>query len=347
MLTELYIKNFAIIDELRVALTDGLNVLTGETGAGKSIIIDALGATLGQKVGADVVRSGADQAVVEAVFAIPEGPADGNQTELLSMLSDQGLEAEEGQLILSREVNRASGRTAARVNGRSVPLSTLQRIGELLVDIHGQSEHLSLLRVREHIDYLDRYAGLLALRDEVAAGVKDLRAVRAEIEQLVRDEREATREADLLGYQMQEIGTAALQEGEEEALLAERQRLRNAERLRELAHSIHQLIGGEEDSPGAMDLLAQAERQYQELAHLDSSMEADRQSLESARYAVEEAASRARDYLDAIEEDPARLQEVEDRLELISQLKRKYGGSITEILKYAKEAGDRAERLSN
>ena len=146
MLSELYIKNFAIIDELRVVLSEGLNVLTGETGAGKSIIIDALGATLGQRIGADVVRTGADQALVEAVFLLPEETSasdDGARSPLGQLLTEQGLDLEDGLLVLSREINRASGRTAARVNGRTLPLSVLQQMGELLVDIHGQSEHLS------------------------------------------------------------------------------------------------------------------------------------------------------------------------------------------------------------
>ncbi len=348
MLAELYIKNFAIIDELRVGLAGGLNVLTGETGAGKSIIVDALGAALGQRIGSEVVRTGADQAMVEAVFDLgetQEGGAAGRQ--LSELLSDHGLEPEDGLLILSREINRASGRTAARVNGRSVPLSIMQQLGELLVDIHGQSEHLSLLRVREHIGYLDRFAGAMPLREDVARLVSELRSVRHELEQMARDERESAREIDLLGYQIQEIRAASLKENEEEELLAERLRLRNVERLMDLSHSIHQLVAGGEDQTGAVDLLAQAGKLYGDLVRLDSSLEADHQALEAARYAVEEVADRARDYVESLEADPHRLEDVEERLELISQLKRKYGGTIAEILRYGEEAEARLERLSN
>lgn len=344
MLVELNIKDFAIIDELRVRFTPGLNVLTGETGAGKSIIVDALGAALGQRVDSDVVRTGAGQALAEAVFELD--PASAIQ-ELTSVLSEHGLEAEEGMLILSREINRATGRTVARVNGRVVPMSLLQRVGQLLVDIHGQSEHLSLLRVKEHVDYLDRYAGLMEMRGQVAQAVKELRAVRADIEQMTRDERESAREMDLLGYQIQEIRSANLTEGEEEQLLLDRGRLRNAERLMELSASIHRLLSGGDEQTGVIDLLAQADRLYLELGRLDPTLESDRDSLESARYAVEEIALRARAYAESIENDPQRLVEVEERLELIAQLKRKYGRTLGEVLTYCEEAEARLEKLSN
>ena len=348
MLAELYIRNFAIIDELRVGLADGLNVLTGETGAGKSIIVDALGAALGQRVGSEVVRTGADQALVDAAFDLGRLEESGAAARQLSeLLADHGLGPEDGMLILSREINRASGRTTARVNGRSVPLSIMQQLGELLVDIHGQSEHLSLLRVREHIGYLDRFAGIMPLRDEVARAVSELRSVRSELERMARDERESAREIDLLGYQIQEIEAARLKENEEEDLLAERLRLRNVERLMDLSHSIHQLMAGGDDQPGAVDLLAQAGKLYDDLVRLDPSLEPDQQALEAAQYAVEEVAGKARDYMESIEADPHRLEEVEERLELISELKRKYGGTVAEILRYGEEAAARLERLSN
>lgn len=350
MLSELYIKNFAIIDELRVRFRPGMSVLTGETGAGKSIIVDALGAALGQRVGSEVVRTGADQGLAEAVFELspPDGEGGGVALlELAALLSEHGLETDDGLLILGREINRATGRTVGRVNSRAVPLSLLQRLGQLLVDIHGQSEHLSLLRVREHVDYLDRYAGLMELRQEVAQGVKELRSVRSEMDQMTRDERESAREIDLLRYQIEEVRAANPRVDEEEQLSAERVRLRNAERLRELTHSVYQLIGGGEERAGALDLLAQAERVYLELARLDAILEADLQSLEAARYGVEEIAQRARAYAESMEDDPERLNEVEERLELLSSLKRKYGRTVTEVLKYCEEAETRLERLSN
>ncbi|HEX2986790.1 MAG TPA: DNA repair protein RecN, partial [Chloroflexota bacterium] len=344
MLTELSIRDFAIIDELRVQFAHGLNVLTGETGAGKSIIVDALGATLGQRVDSDVVRTGANLASAEAVFEVDCGDADG---ALATLLAEHGLEAEDGLLVLRREINRSSGRTVGRVNGRVVPVSVMQRVGQLLVDIHGQTDHLSLLRVREHVDYLDRYAGLMEQRRRLSEAVRELRAVRDDIEKMTKDERESAREMDLLGYQIQEIGNAGLTADEEERLLSERSRLRNAERLMEAAAQLHVLLSGGDEQVGAIDLLAQAQKQYLELARYDPSQEADREALDTAVFAVEEAAQRARSYAESIENDPARLTEVEERLEVISNLKRKYGRSVAEVLAYCEEAEAKLEKLSN
>jgi len=346
VLIELYIRNFAIIDEIRVRFESGLSVITGETGAGKSILVDALGAALGQRVGGEVVRSGADLAVAEAVFQLDRDAVE-THGPLAAPLAEHGIEMDEGLLILSREINRAAGRTVARVNSRVVPLSLLQQLGQLLVDIHGQSEHLSLLRVREHLDYLDRFGGLMDLRQELAQGVRELRAIRAEIDQMSRDEREAAREIDLLRYQIEEISAVDPQEGEEEQLAAERARLRNAERLRELAVSVHSLVGGGEEQPGACDLLARAEKLFADLARLDPSLEGDRVALESARYAVEDVAQRARAYAESIEDDPARLNELEERLQALTSLKRKYGRTVAEVLRYREEAEARLERLTN
>jgi DNA repair protein RecN (Recombination protein N) len=347
VLLELYVRSFAIIDELRVRFGPGLNVLTGETGAGKSIIVDALSAALGLRVGAEAIRSGDEQAVAEAVFQIGVDDDSGVSREVRELLAEHGLWSEDGILILSREINRSTGRTAARVNSRSVPLSLLQRIGQMLIDIHGQSEHLSLLRVREHVDYLDRYAGHMDLREQVSSLVRELRSVRGQLEQMQQDERESAREIDLLDYQIQEIRAADLSPDEEGEMLAERSRLRNAERLRVIAHEVHSLLAGADEQLGAVDLLAQADKQLAELSSFDASLDADRQAIESARFAVEEASLNVRAYVDAVEDNPARLNEVEERLELISGLKRKYGGSVSEIIKYCEDAQERLERLSN
>ena len=268
-------------------------------------------------------------------------------SDLTGLLAEHGIDGEDGSLVLTREINRSTGRTGAKINSRTVPLSLLQRVGQLLIDIHGQSEHLSLLRVREHIDYLDRYAGLMDLRIEVSGVVKELRGLRSQLEQMLRDERESAREIDLLNYQIQEITAAVLSTGEEDQLLSERLRLRNAERLRQLALSVHTLINGEDDQIGAVDLMAQADRAYSELSAIDSTVEADRQALEAARFAVEEIGQSIRAYAEAMEDDPGRLVEVEERLELIAGLKRKYGGTVEEVLGYCRQAEERLERLSN
>ena len=170
MLSRLTIRNFAIVDHLEIEWQPGLNVITGETGAGKSILIDAVGALLGDRLGPEVVRSGAQRALVEGVFVV--GPPDEASNDLQAKQEDYGVEAEDGALIVSREIGGAGGRGGARVNGRAVPLSVLQEIGERLVDVHGQSEHMALLRAREQLDYLDRYAAALAERAEVGRLVR-------------------------------------------------------------------------------------------------------------------------------------------------------------------------------
>ncbi len=181
MLQQLTIANFAIIDRLDLALAPGLNVLTGETGAGKSIVIDAVSSLLGSRLGPEFIRTGAAQAHVEAIFDL------GAEERLAELLASEDLSGDEGAIIVSRDLNK-SGRSVARVNGRAVPLGTLQQVGQHLIDVHGQSEHLSLLRVAEHVDFLDGYAGTRSARAEVAKGVAALRQLRREIESLLREE---------------------------------------------------------------------------------------------------------------------------------------------------------------
>src|SRR5258707_2650425 len=193
MLSQLTIRNFAIVDHLQIDWHPGLNVITGETGAGKSILIDAVGALLGDRLGPEIVRSGATRALVEGVFTVASA---GPPAELKSALAEYGLEPEDGALIVSREIAGSGGRGGARINGRSVPLSVLQQLGELLVDIHGQSEHMALLRPREQLEYLDRYAGHQADRAEVARLFRERRATRAAYDELVASERETARMQD-------------------------------------------------------------------------------------------------------------------------------------------------------
>ena len=239
MLAELNISNFAIIDRLYLRLGPGFNALTGETGAGKSIIIDALGALLGSKIGPEFVRHGAQSARVEGQFELASLQAAPREV-LLAILGEGGLldtdDDSDEQVIISREIN-ASGRTVARVNGRMVNLPSLQAIGELLVDIHGQSEHVSLLRPATHIDLLDEYAGLRDERRQMAELVGKLRATHRELRDLQRDARELARRADLLTFQVEEIEKADLRAGEDTELANERSRLSNSERLSALCDS--------------------------------------------------------------------------------------------------------------
>jgi len=335
MLSELTINNFAIIDQLHLRFSPGFNVLTGETGAGKSIIIDAVSLLLGGRADTGVIRAGADEARVEGIFTL--NPL--SQETILPLLRENGLEGDrEDTLILAREIRR-EGRSVCRVNGRAVTLAVLGSIGQQLVDIHGQSEHLSLLRVREHVEFLDRYGSLGDLRAQIAERVRELRQVQRELDTLLRDERELARRADLLEYQVAEIAAAHLEVGEEEELLQERTRLANAERLMELAtESYRALDEGSEEQSAVTDLMGQVTRALAALARIDPGAEEQSRIAEEIAGQLAELARQVRAYQDRIEFSPRRLQQVEERLDLIYRLKRKYGDSIAEILAFQREA---------
>jgi DNA repair protein RecN (Recombination protein N) len=344
LLVELNIKNFAIIDDLNLRFSPGFNVLTGETGAGKSIIIDAVSTLLGGRAESEYIRAGTEESRVEGIFHLDEAM----QAAILSLLEEDELEGEDDEtLILAREIRR-SGRNICRVNGRAVTLGTLERIAQGLVDIHGQSEHLSLLRVREHVNLLDRYANLWPLRSQVADKVSALRQVQRELKELLRDERELARRADLLEYQAQEIAAARLEVGEEEELGAERNRLANAERLTELTDEAYRALGeGEEGQASAIDLLDLVVRNLSSVEKMDPSLAERRQVAEEISYQLEDLVQSLRAYCDQIEFDPVRLRQVEERLDLIYSLKRKYGDSIEEVLAFGQAAQRELEAITH
>ncbi len=335
LLSELTIQDFAIIDRLCLGFGPGFNVFTGETGAGKSIIIDAVSLLLGGRAEVDFVRSGAEQALIEGVFILDEE----TQAAVNPLLEAEGLEGDGPSVLhLAREI-RLEGRNVCRVNGRAVALKVLGSIGERLVDIHGQTEHLSLMRVREHIDLLDRYGDLWPLREEVAARVRALRAVRRELDELRRDERELARRVDLLQYQVDEIETARLDPEEEAALVQERNRLSNAEELQELVDEAYQaLYEGAEEQMAAVDLLQMAARALASLGRLDPSTSPLAEAVEAVSYQLEDLTDGLRDYREGIEFNPRRLVQVEDRLVLIHNLERKYGDTIEDVLAFAERA---------
>jgi len=341
MLAELSISNFAIIEDLHLRLAPGFNVLTGETGAGKSIIIDAVNLLLGGRADTQMIRAGADQTRVEGIFTLSE-PV---RAALQPILVQYGVE-EDADLILTREVS-TSGRSVARVNGRAVPVHVLQEITEFLVDIHGQTEHISLLRPRTHVDFLDRYAGLEGLRQQVAERVSALRGVRKELERLRRDAREMARRMDLLQFQVQEIEDARLRPGEEEALLEERNLLANAERLMELSDAAYESLYGDLEEGSILDRMSQVIAHLSHLEGLDRRLGEQRRLAEELSYQLQELARSLRDYRDGLEFDPRRLTQVEERLDLIFRLKRKYGDSIEEILAFGQRAARELESLSH
>lgn len=337
MLEELTIRDFAIIDSLTISWHAGLNVLTGETGAGKSIIVDAVGALLGDRIGAEVVRSGQDRAYVEGIFTL-----DADSTALAALrevLVENGLLEDEPQLLLSREIGR--GRSVARINGRAVPVSLLQQVGEHIVDVHGQSQHLSLLRVREHLDLLDRYAGLLEARRALGGLVDCWRGVQAERRKLEQEIRTAARERDLLRHEVAEIEAAQLQADDEEELANRRERLRNAENLRQSAQLSMLALQGDDEQRGAVDLLTEAAGLCAEGRRSDREIARLAESLERLSGEAEEVARELRHYLDQLDADPAQLEEVEARFLALADLKRKYGENIPAVLEYLDQARQR------
>jgi DNA repair protein RecN (Recombination protein N) len=343
VLTELWIHNFAIIDELHLALKPGLVVFTGETGAGKSIIVDAIELLLGGRAESGVIRTSAEVATVEGAFRLPAEL----RGEVRAILEPEGLWEEDNTLTLGREVRR-EGRNLARVNGRVVNLGVLREVGQYLVDVHGQSEHLSLLRVREHLGLLDRFAGVEAEREVMATEVAALRAVREELQRLRDGERDAARRADMLTFQINEVGAAKLKPGEDEALLEERTRLANAEQLAALADAaILALDEGSQERSAATDLVGEAERALSALARIDTTRNATRDSLQDAAEQLAELARELRAYRESIEFNPRRLEQVEERLELIANLKRKYGESIAAIGEYALKAQGEMDSLTH
>ena len=402
MLLELSIKDFAIIDSLHLRLNRYFNVFTGETGAGKSIIIDAVNALLGGKIGADFVRAGCERATVEGVFSIDALPTIANAWQLFeashelaangastmfeafdavgaanasntanapvlqheqadavsadaavalaALLQEYDITPEDGQLILSRDIFR-SGRTVARINGRALSQQVLQQVASWLVDIHGQSEHMSLLRPEQHVNFLDRYAELLPLRAQLAETVTQWRTARKQLQALQQNERDQTRRAEFLRFEIEEIEQAQLQPGEIEELEQERKVLNNAERLRELCTIVYSSIkgadiGGDDFKP-ALDQLRIAQRSISELARLDQSLQEYEESLSEAVYALEDVAASVSSYEADIEDDPRRLADIEERLDLISRLKRKYGATIEEILQHALHAQAELDSIIN
>jgi DNA repair protein RecN (Recombination protein N) len=348
MLTELVIRDFAIIEALTIRLDPGFNVLTGETGAGKSIIIDAVDLLLGGRGDSTIVRTGATRAIVEGTFRLTPDA----QSRINPLLEENSLDGDAPDvLLLGREV-RSSGRSVGRVNGRAVTLSLLREVAEGLLDIHGQSEHLSLLKVRAHLDLLDRYADLWELRSEVANRVDELRHVRGELDTLLRDERALARRTDLLQFQVDEIGNANLQPDEEQELIQERNRLANAEQLTALAGETHRLLretGGDGPEVAALDLIDQAVRALTALTRIDASLASQLETLESISYQLDDVTANLHDYQETIESDwnPRRLARVEDRIDLLNRLKRKYGDSIEAILDFAVKAAAELETITH
>lgn len=348
MLEELRIQDFAIIDRLTLSFAHGFNVITGETGAGKSIIIDAVELLIGGKVDGGAVRNGAERAIVEGTFALSERA----QMLVLPILERESLADSPDDakfLTLTREV-RTNGRSQGRINGVSVSSDVLREVGEALVDIHGQSTHLSLFKPRHHVDLLDRYADLLEVRSAFANVVQGLSALRADIKQLTDDKAQLARRAERLRDAIEEIASANLDPKEEEALIAERTRLANSEQLATLSAEIHALLKGDDRIEGKpiVDALMQVALLMGKLAKVDPTLEPYNAQAQDLAEGAQELAMTLSNYADDIEYNPKRLDSLEERIELIKTLKKRYQcENISALLAYAERAQSELESIEN
>lgn len=342
MLTELRIENFAIIDKLELSFGPGLIILTGETGAGKSIILDAVEVLVGGRADTSMVRTNAQRAVVEGTFRLT-----GNERKPIhKMLKAEDLLDDENYLTLSREI-KAEGRSIARVNGRTVKVGMLKALGNYLIDIHGQSEHLSLLDTRAHLGLLDRYANVEPALNAYRTTYKKLTALRTELKELRRLQEDAERRVELLSYQAEEIEAVKPVPGEDETLKEERDRLANAEALAfQAQEALSALDEGTPESAAVTDTFGEASQHLAALVKIDASQA---ELSERAELLLENLTDLSRDlrtYLENIEFSPSRLEDVEERLALIQSLKRKYGGSIEAVLAFGADALTQLENIS-
>ncbi len=341
MLLEMHVQNFGLMEDIRLEFSEGLTVFTGETGAGKSMLIDALGVLLGGRVSAEMIRHGEGQARVEGVFSSLTEP-------LQERLADAGYAAEDDQLFLSREVN-ASGRNLCRVQGRTIPLSLYRSLCEGLADIHGQMEHQSLLKSETHRELVDALGGAegKGLLAEVASAAREYRAMAVRERELSRLEGERQRRIDILDYQLAEIDQISPHPGEEEELRAERKRLSHGEKIASLVQEAYEVLYlGAQRMPSAYDLLARAKRALSELARLDPSCSGLLEPVEAAYYAVEDVGEQVRRYQEGFDLEPERLEVIEGRLAELHRLS-KYGGSIEEVLNEREQMSVEREQLTH
>ena len=326
MLKEIIIRNFAIIESLDLEFTSGFNVFTGETGAGKSIILDALSIVLGEKADNSFVREGTKRASIEAVFDYGA-----RRAEITGILEREDLLPDDGidELVLAREI-RSEGRSTARVNGHSVSLSVLQEIGTLLVDIHGQSEHLSLLKPASHIRLVDQFAGNEDLLRQYRGQYRQYLSVVKQLKELRDGEAEALRQQDMLTYQLNEISAAALSEEEEESLNRERDRMANSERIAKLLHqALLALSGRSEERPGIIDQLDTLDGALDGLTGFDDSLQGLYDTVINTADQMNEVLEKLQRYKASLGFSPRRRNQIEERLALYYSLKRKYGGTVS------------------
>jgi len=342
MLLELRIKNFAIIEALNLEFKPGLIILTGETGAGKSIIMGALDMLLGQRVDMTTLRKGSEFASVEAVFKIPQSVKD----QVIQLLEKEDILEDPEYVTLTREL-RKDKRNTARVNGHRTNVGVLVELGEYLVDIHGQSEHLSLMRVNQHLGLLDRFSDTTDLLSKYQEVYSKLKVIQAELNRLRQSDLEGEKKKELLAFQVDEIEQAGLEDGEELNLVDRRTRLANAEKLADLSQNILILL---DDAPGhqptVMDLIGQIVSSVEDLSKTDPGLAALNEKTGELSEGLFEVGKDLRSYLESLEFDPDELENVQGRLELIRGLQRKYGDTIPEIIAYQNRSQEELSEIT-
>ena len=336
MLSCLQIENVAVIQKAEVHFQPGLNVLTGETGAGKSILIDSINAILGNRTSKDLVRTGASKAVIRASFAqIPD--------VVLDKLEAAGYERS-AELLLSREIT-AEGKSSCRINGMPTTAAVLRELCGGLININGQHDSVGLLNPAHHLSILDDYAQNAKLYQEYYVLYRSLVKVKKELDAMITDEAEKQRRIDLLSYQVQEIEEAGLTAGEEQTLEARRKVLTNASTIRDRVAKAHALLSGDDDTPGAVDLLGEASNAMDTAAQLDESLSGVSGTLMDLYYSAKDAAAELIDRLDAYDTNDAELDEIEQRLDLLYRLKRKYGDTVEDIIAFGQKAREELEQI--
>lgn len=328
MLSELRIKNFAIIETLTLPLARGFNVLSGETGAGKSIIVGALGLLLGERASADLIRTGSERATVEGVFDVSDRP------EIHAVLDEHGIDVEEGIVVLKREI--APGRARAWINGTTVNAGLLAEVGRLLVNLHGQHEAQTLLDPEAQRRILDAFAGATEQAAEVRRSHDELSSIIREIAELTKRRADAERRADYLRHVVKEVSEAKLTENEDVRLEDEARRLEHAEELRSLASGIAAALDGEEES--VLPKLAALSRHLASIQRIDPALSKLQESYDAAYYGLESLARELEEYESTVELDPARLEDVRRRRDLIFRLTKKYGGSLADVIRAGEDA---------
>ena len=336
MLSCLQIENVAVIQKAEVHFQPGLNVLTGETGAGKSILIDSINAILGNRTSKDLVRTGASKAVIRASFAqIPD--------VVLDKLEAAGYERS-AELLLSREIT-AEGKSSCRINGMPTTAAVLRELCGGLININGQHDSVGLLNPAHHLSILDDYAQNAKLYQEYYVLYRSLVKVKKELDAMITDEAEKQRRIDLLSYQVQEIEEAGLTAGEEQTLEVRRKVLANASTIRDRVAKAHALLSGDDDTPGAVDLLGEASNAMDTAAQLDESLSGVSGTLMDLYYSAKDAAAELIDRLDAYDTNDAELDEIEQRLDLLYRLKRKYGDTVEDIIAFGQKAREELEQI--